>query len=379
MKKVIIYGAGSIGKSVCGGCFSRTGAELIFADIDAGSIEDLRRRSSYRIYTGPDRFETVPVSRAVMSEETPALIPKADYVCTAVGERGLGPVLQLIAAGLKAEREKPILILLCENISHVFDKASDLLTRCGTSPGRYSLAECSVERMTKPYDSGVGRDVMTEPFYPLIINRSRYPEDGFLSSFPTVFREAADFDAYYYRKIHTNNMGHAVLGYLGHEKGIRYLYEAARDPGIRERLTACLTAAGEMLCRLYGFTESDMALHLSSLIGRYENPNLADETIRVIRSPLRKLSRDERITGTMLKCRQAGVDYTPFLDVAAAALAYREETDPESLTMAALLKSGSPEEAIGKICGLEDEPEIAAAIARKYLSRLAAKNEGILP
>ena len=368
MEKILIYGAGSIGKSVCGVCFNRAGEEIAFADVDRASIDDLKARNGYRVYTGDDEYEEINEVKAFMSDETPGIIPGITAVCTAVGERGLEPVLRTVAAGLKARPPEapPLLILLCENIPHVYSRAYSLMKELAR-PDSFRIAECSVERMTKPrFSSDITRDVLAEPFIPLIINKAHSGAPYFLPSHTDLFPLTHRFYTSYPRKFSTNNMGHAVLGYLGWQKGIKYLYEACTDRDISRILDSCLEAAGKMLAARYGFTAAEMKDHIVLLKKRYANPALADETLRVIRSPLRKLSEDERITGVIKNCVRAGIDPSPLYPVASAALAFRCEDDPESVRLAEMLAEKGSTAVVTEVCSLSDMPETAEKIAALY-------------
>ena len=64
---------------------------------------------------------------------------------------------------------------------------------------------------------------------------------------PELFMPVGDLKAYYYRKLYTNNTGHAVLGYHGYQCGYSTLIQAIGDDAIRRELDNALneTAASQ--------------------------------------------------------------------------------------------------------------------------------------
>jgi len=371
-KECIIFGAGSIGKSVAGYCFRSAGVDVLFADVDRQSVDDINRRGGYRIVSSGGRTDGVDGVQALMIQN-PALtstrICDVDYICTSVGESGLGPVLNAISAGLASRtKREPIRIILCENIPHSYDFAFNYLKE-RADPDRFIIIESSVERMTKPCIGPAGeRDVIAEPFIPLILNRLRYGQDEVLSFNKNLFFETDQFESYYYRKIHTNNLGHAVLGYLGHLKGYQYLAQSIEDPYIHKVLEECLFISGEMLRIRYGFTKEEMRHHLSGLMKRFSDSVLNDEIARVVKCPIRKLSKDERIIGTALKIAECNLDPGALADVAAAALSYYNPSDEESVRLQEKLTTDGIDHVLKNVCSLDETSKLFLQIKNKYKS-----------
>ncbi len=365
--RAAVFGAGSIGKSVAAYCAVRSGMETTLLDVDPAAVADLRRRGGYRIYESKTEFEQVDGVGASPASDGAGFAATADMIFTAVGPRGLEPVLRSVAEGFRARGEErpPLPVLLCENIPHVYELAEGILKKHDAPPERYTLIEASVERMTRPFPGENGeRDVLAEPFLPLILNKARCGAVEPFERYPGLFHPTDRFDAYYHRKIYTNNLGHAVLGYGGHAKGHRLLADAMEDAELREWLNECLTLSGEVLQRQYGFTKSEIEGHISSLLNRFSNRNLEDETLRVIQGPIRKLSPDERIIGPGIRAEQCGLPMEPFARLAAAAMLDEHLNDPESVSLKALLQEG-PERVLQEVCGLPPDSRLAQSIARR--------------
>jgi len=355
----IVFGAGSIGKSVAGYCFKSAGADVIFIDIDRTTVEDLNRRGFYRIYTTEDRYDLVCGISAVLMNDEIILkyIQKADYICTSVGMNGIVNVLKLISEGLKLRSSQDSLkILLCENIPDSYNFSIDILGKKEIKNNAATIIETSVERMTKlRINDNEERDVIGEPFIPLIVNRERYNNEDFLLKNSEYFTETKKFNAYYYRKICTNNLGHAVLGYMGYRLGCKTLVDAFNNDEINSILKECLSAAGKMLILKYGFSCEEIENHISDLLIRYNNTTLNDEIVRVTRDPVRKLSKNERIIGTALKILDCGLDTRAMAQVACAAISFYDKNDEESIWLKNNLNTKGIRWVLNEVCEINND------------------------
>ena len=111
-----------------------------------------------------------------------------------------------------------------------------------------------------------------------------------------------------------HNANHALLGYLAHEQGLRYMHEAGERedlmPFVRE---AFLKESGVGLRHKYAgvddelFTEEGFETYAEDLLTRMVNPFLRDPVERVTRDPGRKLGWNDRLIGSMFLAAEAGV------------------------------------------------------------------------
>jgi len=105
-KRVVIFGAGNVGRGFLGQLFSVSGYEVIFVDIDEPLIAALNERRSYTIrLVDNEQTKEVVVSpvRALHAEETEAVaqaLAEASLAATAVGVRALPHIAPLVATGI---------------------------------------------------------------------------------------------------------------------------------------------------------------------------------------------------------------------------------------------------------------------------------------
>ena len=91
MKKLVLFGAGKIGRSFVGQLFSQSGYEVVFVDILEPVIEALNKRGFYNVIIKGDKEETINVTnvRGVLAsdkEKVAEEVSTADVVATSVLE-----------------------------------------------------------------------------------------------------------------------------------------------------------------------------------------------------------------------------------------------------------------------------------------------------
>lgn len=148
----------------------------------------------------------------------------------------------------------------------------------GSLPAWLSVSHASIERISKKVVREDGRiDGVSEEFIPPILTR-RELADTQLVLHTEYFELADDVNRYYYRKLYLNNIGHAVLAYLGSKKGYTTTLEAVADDEIQDVLFAVWDAAGEMVRLKYGFDEQEIDEYFAGRLQCYKNAALADRS-----------------------------------------------------------------------------------------------------
>ncbi len=338
MKKMVVFGAGNIGRSLVGQLFSRAGYEIVFIDVVDSIVRLLNEKRQYKIEVKDICSSTIGVKnvRAVhgkQSEKVSEEIATADIVATAVGAENLKYIYANMAQGLTIRykmKKDPIDIIICENVR----KASDLF--------RKGLAQFLPEGF--PLDSNIGLvetsigkmvPIMTEEQTredPLVLFAEAYNQiiadkKGFKHGIPKVEGLVVkdNISAYVDQKLYIHNMGHAITAYLGHlvNKKIQYIWEAIRNEYVQKAVNAAMWESGRALIKEYPeeFNSENTGNHINDLLRRFNNIALGDTIYRVGRDLTRKLSRNDRLIGALLmeKKHSTPSEFTT-LGVAAAML-----------------------------------------------------------
>lgn len=170
----------------------------------------------------------------------------------------------------------------------------------------------------------VPRAVLVEDFNRILISQITLP--GFRRGIE-VFIEKPDLLPFEEAKLYGHNAIHALIAFLGAQRGLTAMSEAAAHPDlIATARTAFLDESGAALVRKHGalgdplFTAAGFAAYAEDLLARMVRPTLNDLIARVTRDQVRKLGYDDRFFGAMRLALQYGIRPTHLAKGAAAAV-----------------------------------------------------------
>lgn len=335
MKKLLLFGAGKIGRSFIGQLFARSGYTLQFVDIDSRVVELLNRDRAYKVITRDNRYPekegeywVTQVSALHLSEEDNIVnaIVEVDLVAISVGKRGLLGLAELIARGVcrryKERKEQPLDLILAENIRNAAALfRGEMEKYAGGIPlGDYvGFVETSIGKMVPIMtDEQLSRDplsVIAEPYNTLIIDAL-----AFKSGIPDVegLAPKMNMKAWVDRKIFIHNLGHAVLSYQANylNPGLVYVWEALEIVEIRDLTRKTMCQSMEILRMLYPdeFQADELVDHIDNLLDRFSNKALGDTIYRIGCDLPRKLNRDDRLMIPILAGFRHAKEYALILD-----------------------------------------------------------------
>jgi mannitol-1-phosphate 5-dehydrogenase len=126
--KIVIFGAGKIGRSFIGQIFGLGGYDVVFIDIDPIIVERLNNQRFYKvIYKGETEEEIIVKNvRAILASDINKLtevVSTAGILAVSVGKNSIGEVIPGITAGLglrfKKNPDIPLDIIIAENMTGV--------------------------------------------------------------------------------------------------------------------------------------------------------------------------------------------------------------------------------------------------------------------
>ena len=385
MKKIVIFGAGNIGRSLTGQLFSKAGYEVIFVDVNEKLVQELNRQKRYKIEVKDQHPETILVEkvRAVNIKDSKKVINEtasADIVSTSVGVNNLQGIYPYLAEGLKKKAKQgkgPIDIIICENVRN-----SPLLFSEGLS--KYLPKKFPLDSMVGLVETSIGKmvPIMSEEERrkdPLLVYAEAYntlilDTKAFKCGVPKVegVEPKENITAYVDRKLFIHNMGHAATAYLGYvtDPNMKYVWEAIGNKQVRECVEGAMWESGKALILEYAaeFTVENMKEHIKNLIERFNNRSLGDTIYRVGRDLHRKLSRNDRLIGALLLDEKHKVPAPYTIMIVAAAMLFRgkDETgklDPRDKEFIEKVYPLGIDHILRETCGLDEKKE-AALISR---------------
>jgi len=348
MSKIVIFGAGNIGRSLVGQLFSQAGYEVVFIDVLKWLVDALNKERKYRIEIRDVNPKVIWVNnvRAVHAadiEKASLEIATADIAATAVGPNNLESIYPIIAKGL-IERLRlgkgPLDIIICENIRN-----SSQIFRNGLS--KHLPKDYPLESMVGLVETSIGKmvPIMTEEQKkrdPLLLFAEAYnkiivDKRAFKLGAPKIegIEPKDNMAAYVDRKLFIHNMGHAATAYLGYitDPEMKYIWQAIENEHIRRAVKSAMWESGESLIREYPeeFNKQNMREYIDDLIRRFGNRFLGDTIYRVGRDLPRKLSRNDRLIGALLLDQKISIPAPCTTIATAAAMFFRARDEKGNL------------------------------------------------
>jgi len=262
-KKLLLFGAGKVGRSLIGQLFSSSGYEVVFVDVDDTLVKELNEKRSYfvEIIAVHERKIFVDNVRAVHGNDV----------------------------------EKVAFEIATADVQHLpKDYPMDSLI---------GFIETSTDKIVPTMSKNLRKDdpltVVAEFFNLVYVDKT-----AFKGEIPKVesLIYTENLHAYFDRKFFTLNMGHALTAYLGYLAGLSTIFDSINNAYIKKTVYAAMMESGRALIKEYPreFTEDTHTDYISNLIQRFSNPELYDTIFRVGRDITRKLSRNDRLIAPLI-------------------------------------------------------------------------------
>lgn len=374
--KLVLFGAGKIGRSFIGQLFSTGGYEVVFIDINKTVIDALNYHGHYKVIIKSDKDEVLNIDnvRGVYADDIEMVVHEvatAGIAAISVGFDGLEHIFPMLTKGLlrryKIDNNYALDIIIAENMRDADVYFQQRLKRL--LPGNYplnklvGLVETSIGKMVPIMQKkDIQEDILqvfAEPYNTLILNKK-----GFRNPIPAIkgLAPKENMKAWVDRKLFIHNLGHSVVAYVGyiHNPGFVYLYEALAIPEINNYVRETMLQAADILLKKYPdeFTLSQLTEHIDDLIFRFQNKALGDTIFRVGCDLKRKLGPQDRLAGAIKVALELNLPYGKILYALVCGCHFRAK-DEEGNMFAADIEFGEYYEngiksVLLKLCGFNE-------------------------
>lgn len=380
------YGGGNIGRGFIGLMLAEAGYRVVFVDVNVELVEQLNRCGRYEVELADGTGNRMLVNGVSAidgndMEKVAQTVGQADIVTTAVGVTALPHIAGGIAQGLlrrmKDGRAALLPVIACENAIGASSQLKQFVA--GLLPAE--IREQALRQAAFP-DAAVDRivpvrhheddplKVVVEPFCEWVVDRSAWPDgQGEIAGVHYVDR----LQPYIERKLFTVNTGHCVAAYHGYLRGWKTIQQAMGDADVLAEVRGALSETGAALRGLFGFGQAEHDSYAEMIVQRFCNPHLTDEVVRVGRSPLRKLSANDRLIRPALAALSQGADVPHLARAAAAALLFDYAEDAEAAKLQQMQRRLGLSGAIAHVTGLPAEHSLHIQIAAAYRSLAASR------
>ena len=344
-KKILIFGAGAIGRGFLAPKFYSRNYAISFVDSNEELIKKLRKRKKYiAAFTNGKSYEIKEVLiNEIFDINDNFDISKYDLVFTCVGPKQCYEIVNKFKNAkniitCENDRNSKTIIKEITNIKNVYFAVPDVITSNTAPPHLKEIDElCTVS------EQGI-----------LVVENSNL-------NFSNVAQKLnpKKLDMHWNCKLFIHNAPHAILAYLGAKKKYQYIHEAMNDKIIRKIVTSSMKEISEGLIKSGLVNENFVKYYRNKEIKRFENKILYDPISRVAREPLRKLASDNRIILSLrLSFLGKKIPINTLIGLKAA-LSYHDKNDDESVYLYNSKKSLSESEILKKISGIEEKDPIS--------------------
>jgi len=375
-KKLVLFGAGKIGRSFIGQLFSAGGWEVVFVDVYKPVIDELNTCREYNVIIKGNRESVIKVSnvRGVYAGNEDDVINEicsAGIVATAVGQNSLPGIFPLLAKGLikrwKQNSELPLDIIIAENLRNAAPYFETELKKY--LPENYpfnrmvGLVETSIGKMVPLMtQKDLQQDVLqvfAEEYNTLILDKK-----AFKNPIPEIegLAPKENMKAWVDRKLFIHNLGHAAAAYLGflYNPKFVYLWEALEISEVFSEVREIMQQSAAALIKKYPdeFTEESLQNHIDDLLARFRNHALGDTLFRVGCDLPRKLGPDDRLVGAIKLAIEMNLPYRKILKALVCGCRFRATDEngkmfPAEIEFAEIYKT-SIRNVLTDICGFDE-------------------------
>jgi hypothetical protein len=359
--RLLIYGAGAIGRGYLPWVFPPDAFELAYVEADPVLQRRLRERerfTTHRAVAGYPQLE-VPVAGCYAPGEQAAALKAADGVATAVGPRNVAALgaslrgLNIPVICFENDAQAPAILASATDNELVVFGIPDVITS-NTSPPQLleqdplavvtEVGTCFVDERA----AAIGGDC-------------RYVG-------PDELRKQ------WHAKLYIHNTPHAIAAYLGAVAGVEYLHEALSCPAIRAIVSGAMAEAEQMLVHRFALDAEFVRWYAEKELARFENALLFDPIGRVAREPFRKLAHNDRLIGAAELCLSSGVVPDNILLGIMAAFLYNREGDPD-INIRPLRAALDPPDFLRMIIRLRPGEALFELLLERWLESIAALQE----
>lgn len=338
-KKILIYGAGAIGRGFLAPLLQKFNIDLSFVDRNGYIINEMKKRKSYKTaVTKESGFEIidVPIKEAFLLGEE-SNIANYDIIFSCVGPNNCYDLAE------KFKQAK--VVISCENDSSSSIKLRELSGNKNIYFGIPDVITSNTASEDLKRKDPLA--TITEKGV-LILEKGSYelPED-------ILQVDKDELRMHWMCKLFIHNAPHAIVAYLGWLKGYTYIHEAMADCDIEKIVVGSIGEMTKGVIAAKYATEDFANMYKEKELRRFRNKFLYDPILRVAREPIRKISKDNRlILGLRIAFFNGAMPINTAIGTKAA-LEYDNPQDNEAVYLQSLRRSLGDMEVLRKYSGIE--------------------------
>lgn len=367
MNKALHFGAGNIGRGFIGLILNQSGYELNFADVNEQLIDELNKMNGYTVEEIGNQEKSIyvsPIHGYSINRDHKELIEKlcdVNLITTAVGPNILPKIAYLFVTVIEALTNRKsntyLTIIACENVIGGTDiLKSEIYKKLSPTAIEYAntwigFPNSAVDRIVPAQTNPDSLLVKVEPYFEWIIDENAIKGTLVLKG-ATLTK---NLDAYIQRKLYLVNAGHAAIAYAGFQKSYSTIYDALKDGEIYKLVIGQMREAASLLEQKFNFNHDELEHYCLKTLERFSNPLITDSIFRVGRSPIRKLSCNDRFIKPLLELFDYNLKTDFFEESIRNALKFNYSFDEEAVLLQEMINRNGIHRVLVEVCGLPED------------------------
>ena len=353
-KRVLIYGAGAIGRGFLAPLLKKYNFEISFVDKDEKLIRELKLRKHYKAsIAGSDVYEfvDVPVKDSFFQTEEKN-IEQYDLVFSCVGPTN--------CYDLAEDYKRARTLISCENDISTVKGLKEL---SGNRNIYFGIPDVITSNTAPPELLKQDPLMTVTERGVLVLEKGNYqlPDEILHVGYE-------DLHMHWMCKLFIHNAPHAIVAYLGWMKGFTYIHEAMADKDINKIVVGAIDEITDGVIAS-GFAEKEYAIYYKEKeLKRFSNKLLYDKIERVAREPLRKIAKNNRLVLALRIALFNGVLPENTAKGLKAALYYNNTSDEEAVYFQKLRETTKDSELLEKFSGIDHLDPLNGFINQQELS-----------
>jgi mannitol-1-phosphate 5-dehydrogenase len=308
-QSVVHFGCGALGRGFVIPLLVQSQAAVTAVDTAEFIVESMSENHGYTYWVsdagdhGEDVFVPIKESLNSLTDKHRLLevLRNTDLVTTSVRKENLKYIAPVLAEAWKNQDCSKKTVICCENVEDIGSFFQELLVQeGGENLKTVCVPDTVVDRICSMDANG---NIVSETFY-------EWGADSItMRSSPFACLQSMDnLEGHFMRKRFLMNSYADAVSFLGLSKKMNFLYEAAADSEINERIYPYIDQLKTFLQLEYGFEENCLNDWQKLYRQRLSNPRIPRRLETVARNLWQKLSLHERFLYPLVGLKKRGID-----------------------------------------------------------------------
>ena len=349
--RILIYGAGAIGRGYIPWIFPSEHYELSFVENDPNLRGLLQKQKEFTTYRTKNKKYEKLVCRFKdcfdLGEENPE---EYDGVITAVGPRQVYSLIESLS-----NVDCPIIL---------FENDSRLPPEFRSLTGKDNIYFGIPDVITS--NSAPADMLKIDPLSIVTEDGVCFVEDGAANLGGDIsYVSQEEIRKQWAAKLYIHNTPHCIAAYLGAMCGKKYLHEGMGEKSIYSIVENAMNEMSQTVIKLFDLDKEFVDWYSKKELARFSNVLLYDPILRVAREPFRKLGLQDRLIGASQLALSTGVIPNNLILGTMSAFLYDEEND-EDFNIKILMNSLEPKSFLKLIINIQSHEALYKLIVKKW-------------